>query len=294
MRIGIVGHGVVGSAVGRFFSRHPQHEVKIYDKFQSPHNTAELKVAVNTCDLVFVCVPTPTGADGMSCDFSAVEECVEWITPPICIRSTIIPGTTDHLASKTSKAISFSPEYLGEQPDHPWREEGSCGFLIIGGPPTLCDLVAAAYVDFPGVEFKVYRTTARAAELCKYMENCYLATKVAFANQFYDIAAAFGVDFPELRDLWLVDPRIGSSHSSVTGERGFRGRCLPKDVSALVAAMRPLGGAPLLDAILKYNSDLCQTVDELCAHAEGDKRERRGTVTDYPTGQQLPIRLLQR
>jgi UDPglucose 6-dehydrogenase len=100
------------------------------------------------------------------------------------------------------------------------------------------------------------------AELCKYMENCFLATKVAFVNQFYDIAQAFDVDFSELRELWLVDPRVGSSHSSITTERGFRGRCLPKDVSALVAAMKATGGAPLLEAVLDYNKHVCQVADQ--------------------------------
>ena len=93
------------------------------------------------------------------------------------------------------------------------------------------------------------------------MENCFLATKVAFVNQFYDISAAFGVDFQELRTLWLADPRVGDSHSSVTDERGFRGRCLPKDVSALAAAMKPHGRAPLLEAVLAYNTELCRNAD---------------------------------
>ena len=272
MRIGIVGHGVVGSAVARFFSRHAKHEVQIYDKFQPPYDGAKRRLAINTSDLVFLCVPTPTAPDGVSCNVSAVEECLDWITPPICIRSTIVPGTVDRLVAATGKAIAFCPEYLGEQPNHPWHEEGSCGFLIVGGPPPLCDLVISAYADLPGVESRFYRTSARTAELCKYIENCFLATKVAFVNQFYDIARAFDVDFTELRELWLVDPRVGSSHSSVTAERGFRGRCLPKNVAALVAAMKPLGGAPLLEGILTYNSRLCQMSDE--GRTEGANMKR--------------------
>jgi UDPglucose 6-dehydrogenase len=262
MKIGIVGHGVVGSAMARFFSRHPEPEVAIYDKYQALYNTAEQQSAVNRSDLVFVAVPTPTAADGLSCDTSRVEECLEWISPPVCLRSTVVPGTVDRLAAKTGKAISFSPEYLGEQSNHPWHEEGACGFLIVGGPSDLCELVISAFAGVPDSELKSYATTARMAELCKYMENCFLATKVAFVNQFYDIAQAFDVDFSELRELWLVDPRVGSSHSSITAERGFRGRCLPKDVSALVAAMKATGGAPLLEAVLDYNKHVCQVADQ--------------------------------
>ena len=217
---------------------------------------------MNGCDLVFICVPTPIGRDGRSCDVSEVGECVDWIRAPICIRSTIPPGTVDRLFAATGKSIVFSPEYVGEQPGHPWRNEGDCGFLIVGGPPEACQLVVGAHALIPGLALKSYCTQARTAELCKYMENCFLATKVAFVNQFFDIAAALDVNFNDLRELWLADSRVGSSHSRVTEERGFRGRCLPKDVSAMVATMEASGGAPFLEAVLEYNARLCEASDQ--------------------------------
>src|ERR1035441_7120156 len=122
MKIGIVGHGTVGSAMARLFCQHRRHEMNIYDKVRQPYDGADRKIAVNTSDVVFLCVPTPTATDGVSCDVSAVEECVDWITPPICIRSTVIPGTVDRLAAETGKTISFCPEYLGEHPEHPRSE----------------------------------------------------------------------------------------------------------------------------------------------------------------------------
>jgi UDP-glucose 6-dehydrogenase len=93
------------------------------------------------------------------------------------------------------------------------------------------------------------------------MENCFLATKVAFVNQFYDIATAMNVDFDELRELWLSDERIGRSHTLVTEERGFRGRCLPKDMKAMISLMRQFGGAPLLESVLAYNNEVCDAAD---------------------------------
>lgn len=255
MRIGIVGHGVVGSAVARYFSQ--CHEICIYDKSQPSYCLTEQKDCINSCNLVFICVPTPTAIDGRTCDVSAVEESVGWIVRPMCIRSTIPPGTVDRLIYETAKEISFSPEYIGEQPAHPWREEGACGFVIVGGNTALCDLVTSAYRAIAGNGLKYLHSTARTAELCKYMENSFLATKVAFVNQYYDIALAMQVDFTDLLYLWLADPRIGSSHTVVTGERGFRGRCLPKDLAAIIAIMEPLGGAPLLEAVMEYNNTLC-------------------------------------
>jgi UDP-glucose 6-dehydrogenase len=88
------------------------------------------------------------------------------------------------------------------------------------------------------------------------MENCFLALKVTFCNEFFDIAEQFGVDYNELRELWLLDPRIGRSHTFVMpDDRGFGGKCLPKDVSALVQSACAAGYAPqLMLAMLEANS----------------------------------------
>jgi UDP-glucose 6-dehydrogenase len=86
-------------------------------------------------------------------------------------------------------------------------------------------------------------TSSETAELSKYMENAFLAAKVAFCNEFYDLAEAWGIDYDDLRELWLLDPRVGRSHTFVRGdERGFGGKCLPKDLSALVVAAQTITG----------------------------------------------------
>jgi UDPglucose 6-dehydrogenase len=260
MNIGIVGHGVVGSVLSRFIRRSPAHRIVVYDKFQTAHSSSLHKESVNSCDLVFLCVPTPSDPDG-TCDVSAVEECAEWITCPLCVRSTIPPGTTDRLSAKNGRLVGFSPEYIGESRFHGWREEAACGFLIVGGPDILFQLVRSLYESCSQQQLRYYHTSARTAELCKYMENCFLATKVAFVNQFFDIAHALNVEFDELRNLWLADPRIGDSHTRVTAERGFRGRCLPKDLAALVATMKYHSGAPLLESVLSYNRTICEEAD---------------------------------
>src|SRR5271157_138393 len=130
MRIGIVGYGVVGRAIGHFFER--SHEILVFDKYLPDFNTTERMASINRCELVFVCVPTPTTAETLSADASAVAETVAWVRVPMCIRSTILPGTTEMLAAQSGKAIAFSPEYLGEAPAHPWRYEQDCGFVIVG------------------------------------------------------------------------------------------------------------------------------------------------------------------
>src|SRR5690606_4991275 len=109
---------------------------------------------------------------------------------------------------------------------------------------------------------RVMATTARyvacsaiEAELVKRVENAFLATKVTFANEMARIAAAHGVDWHTLRELWLLDSRVGRSHTAVFKDRpGFGGKCLPKDLSALIAEAGAAGvEASLLKAVRQTN-----------------------------------------
>ena len=262
MAIGIVGYGVVGKALATLFGYEAESaDVRLYDKFLDGMNSAQCQDAIQTCDLVFVAVPTPQAPDG-SCDVTAVEEVVSWVKPPMCLKSTVPPGTVDRLVTASGKRISFSPEYVGESRWHPWKGIESHGFVIVGGEKSLCDLVVRTYQEVLGPLVRYYMTDAKTAELCKYMENTFLATKVAFVNQFYDLALAYGVNFNELRELWLADERVGRSHTIVTEERGYRGRCLPKDMSAIIRAAKRVGGAPLLEAVARYNEEVCWHADE--------------------------------
>ncbi|MGC1829585.1 MAG: hypothetical protein WA405_01230 [Candidatus Acidiferrales bacterium] len=253
MRIGLVGYGTVGRSLEELFRRSEMNDLTIFDKNMPGLSSDDHKRAVNKCELAFVAVPTPPASDGLSADLSAVSEVVDWLNVPICIRSTIPPGSTQALVAATSKMIAFCPEYVGESPDHPWRKADDCGFLIVGGNAIVRDLVVRAYQTVVSNHFPFYQTDSTTAELCKYMENCFLAMKVAFVNQFYDIAQCLDVDFEQLRSLWLLDSRIGESHTRVTPARGFGGKCLPKDLGAIIALMSGRGGAALLESVHAYN-----------------------------------------
>lgn len=113
---------------------------------------------------------------------------------------------------------------------------------------------------------KYLQTDSTTAELVKYMENCWLATKVTFCNEFFDIANTFGVDYNELRELWLLDGRVGESHTIVYEEnRGFGGKCLPKDTEALYGKIEDEGYsyiAKLLEAVINTNKQRRNSEDE--------------------------------
>jgi UDPglucose 6-dehydrogenase len=245
--IGIVGCGFVGQAMLRLFGDCP-----VYD----PAKGRTDKDAINRCRFAFVCVPTPTGPRG-ECDTTLVEETVHWVESElVIIRSTVAPGTTDRLRRETGKRIVFQPEYIGETVAHPLLDHQAQGFSVLGGPIEDTSAVADLYKRYYHASHRFYFTTALCAELAKYMENAFYATKVTFCNEFFDIARTFGVDYNELREVWLADPRISRDHTFVYPEdRGFGGKCLPKDTAGIIAAAEGQGYSPLLlRAVMEVNA----------------------------------------
>jgi UDPglucose 6-dehydrogenase len=248
MKVGIVGAGAVGAAMAKLFSG-----PAVYD----PPKGLGSKDEINACDVVFVSVPTPQSPDG-SCDTSIVEDVVSWITAPVIVlRSTVSVGTSRRLAKEFGKKIVFQPEYgPAETPDHPFNDLRKVRWVILGGEPEATKIAARAWMEVYNSDITIQRTTWEAAELCKYMENAYLAMKVTFCNEFFDIAQGVGVDYEELRELWLLDPRIGKSHTFVfPDKRGFGGKCLPKDLAAITRTAQEVGAkASLLEAVIETNA----------------------------------------
>lgn len=249
-KVGIVGAGVVGQAMQRLVGP----DAVLYD---TRPDMPQDRDAINRCDVVFVCVPTPMADDG-SCDTSIVEDVVAWIKAPLIIlRSTVAPGTTDRLRQKYGRRIVFQPEYLGETPAHVFGNMAERSFVVLGG--TREDVSAAAdfYKHYYNSMVYFYLCDAMTAEVAKYMENSFYAVKVTFVNEFHDIARAHGVDFNVLREIWLADTRISRDHTFVYPDaRGFAGKCLPKDVNAIVRSCQERGYRPAyLEATLARNED---------------------------------------
>ena len=98
MKIGIVGYGHVGRAMHKLFQ-----DAVLYDE----PLVLGTRIDINSCDTVFVCVPTPQRDDG-NCDTSIVEEVLSWIKAPLIIlRSTVRVGFTDEMMGKFHKEIVF-------------------------------------------------------------------------------------------------------------------------------------------------------------------------------------------
>ena len=249
MKITIAGYGSVGSYVAGLFA---DLEPALYDP---PLGLGTVEDLCDT-DFVIVCVPTPQLPSG-ACDTSIVEEVVGLADPRVAIvcHSTIAVSTAERILAETGKPFVFVPEYAGEAPDHPLRDPGNRSFLIYGGYDPAASAVQALYERAYGAGLRHFRVPPTVAEVVKYMENAFLATKVAFCNEFFDLCSAVGVDYDWVRLLWLQDDRINPSHTLVTGERGYGGQCLPKDTAAVSATGRDLG-APMeiLEAVQRANT----------------------------------------
>ena len=271
-KIGIVGYGYVGKAMTKFFQDH--YDVLVYDPAYSPeeidlgfhdldtHKNVSFvaKEDINTCDYGIVCVPTPASTDGQ-CDSGLVEEAVEWLkTPLILIKSTVSVGTTARLKGTYEKRIVFSPEYCGESSywtPYDFHTDVKCTpFFTFGGDPKDTSAFIDLYMPVVGPTKTYRQTTSEAAEMAKYVENIFYASKIVFCYEMSEICTALDIDYNEVRELWLLDPRINPMHTAVFPENQapFSGKCLPKDTNALVTTAEKYGySAELIKEVLRAN-----------------------------------------
>jgi len=243
-RIGIVGRGFVGSAVEFGFSAQTGCDaiVKIYDKDPSKSiNT--LEDTVNESEFIFLSVPTPSNEDG-SINIDILSKALEDIymlnkkeDNIILIRSTVTPGTTRYLQSRFKNLnIVFNPEFLTER-------SAKFDFInqsrfILGGENKYTTRVGDLMKWRFGTSTPVIQTDYETAELIKYMNNCFFATKVSFLNEMKMIADKCNADWSTAIEGFVRDGRVGHSHLSVPGpdgKYGFGGSCFPKDIQALIS-----------------------------------------------------------
>ena len=254
MNIGVIGLGMVGTQVQRWFDA-KGHDLWVHDKNKESHSMAEVN---ENADYIFVCVPTPQAKDG-SCDTSIVEDVVSKINDGkvVIIKSTVPPGTTEKLQEKYPlKKMLFNPEFLRERTA--WDD-------FIKPPRQVMGYTRKSYEEakiigdtLPDAPCNV-AIPATEAELIKYWSNCWLANKLIMANQVYDVCEKLGLVYDRVKKIVLTDPRMGESHLDIwmDGYRGYGGKCLPKDVSAFIQFCKELGLKPeLMQTVHKINEGL--------------------------------------
>ena len=282
MKIGVIGKGFVGSAVQFGFSANTgcDAEVRVYDKdlSKSSHTLDEV---VNNSDYIFLSVPTPSNKDG-SVNLDIVEEALRDISnlikndSIILLRSTMIPGSTQKFQDNFPKLkLVFNPEFLTER-------SANFDFInqsrfIVGGKPENTKKVSEMYKWRFGQSVPVIETNFETAELIKYMNNCFFATKVSFMNEMKLVSDQCGADWDKAVEGFIRDGRIGHSHLNVPGHDGrfgFGGSCFPKDIQAMINFGQSLG--------LKMNTltGAWETNLEVRPEKDWEKLKGRAVVSD--------------
>jgi len=237
--IGVIGCGVVGSAVVNGFRLHLP--VYIYDKYKKGYNTLEF--TVNKSDVLFICVPTLTvdNKQDLSDIYNSIEDIDGVATDRklIVIKSTVVPGTTRKLAEKYPQhEFVFNPEFLtARTAAHDFMHQKQ---IILGfnGTPNID--ITPLYLLYNDIfnDTPIIITTWATAELVKYMCNCMYAIKITAANQIYNAAKHLGVDYNAVKNICVDNGWMSSMHLDVPGhdgKLGYGGHCFPKDMRAFAS-----------------------------------------------------------
>ncbi|MSR70800.1 hypothetical protein EXS62_02055 [Candidatus Kaiserbacteria bacterium] len=276
--IGFIGQGFIGKSYADDFAARGYTVVRY-----SPHQYAQNRVRIGTCDIVFIAVPTPSTPKGF--DYSVVEDVLTLIGKGkiAVIKSTILPGTTKVLQKKFPDIyVMHSPEFLvlktaARDAKHPLRN-------IIGPAKQNPAAIRAAHSvlrTLPKAPFSLI-CSAEEAELIKYAGNFNLYLRVLFANLIYEVAQTIGADYEVVRNAIAADPRIGPSHLAVVHDSGHQGAragrgaggvCFIKDVAALTEIydkkVKEKHGSRLLHALIEKNLDLLVRSGKDLALVEG-------------------------
>ena len=192
--------------------------------------------AVAEAEFVFLCVPTPQGADGAA-DVHYLEAVAAEIGPRlqhgavVVNKSTVPVGSTilvEQILDRPDVAVVSNPEFLREGTAihdalHPDR-------IVVGAD----DQAAAARVGalFSSTQAPLIVTDAATAETIKYASNAFLATKLSFVNAVSNLCEAVGADVRDVLLGMAYDHRIGFDY--LRPGPGWGGSCLPKDTRALI------------------------------------------------------------
>jgi len=262
MKLGIVGHGFVGTAVDHGFTRDIQKF--IVDPKHNSTNTIEDLITFKP-DATFVAVPTPQSESG-ECNTEILEGVMQQLNNSkgllVIVKSTVPAYKLQKIQEECINIrIVYNPEFLTEK--NYIDDFVNPAMHVFGGMNKDTDAVEKLYLEHSDCkECPVYKTDLITASMVKYCINSFLATKVTFMNEMYDVLkAARGADWNTFTKIIANDPRIGNSHMKVPGndgQRGYAGSCFPKDTAALAWFAREILNTQFtqLETSIKINDTL--------------------------------------
>ena len=285
MEIGIIGYGTVGKALLNGFRNRAQ--MHVFDPLYAAQSTEPFKSSVEevwqASDFTFVAVPTPqklsANEPGGPFDASNLDATVASVASlpdkkgprggekVLILVSTTLPSKVKaFLETYPRLNLVVLPEFLTER--NAERDFLNPSFRIVGGNPEHARAVNELFENYSDcAPCKVGYCDAVAAAFIKYMINSYLAVKLSFLNQFYDLFQRGGSEstWEQVSELFHFDVRVGNSHKNIPGhdgDRGWGGRCLPKDVNAIMRDAAEQGcPLRLLEEAWEYNLSIRSDID---------------------------------
>lgn len=293
MNIAVVGTGYVGLVTGTCFADGGHHvvcvdvdatkvermkkgEVPIYEpglnhlfdrsvREQRLTFTTNLEEAFKNSEVVFLCLPTPPGADGQA-DLSYVLNVANELGnlfnvypdyKVIVNKSTVPVGTADKVREAVSTRTSAefdvvsNPEFLreGAAVEDFMRPER----VVVGTrSERAAEIMTTIYEPFVRSGNPIIVMDERSSELTKYAANAMLATKITFMNEIANICERVGADVDQVRRGIGTDSRIGKRF--LFAGIGYGGSCFPKDVQAIHHTAGEYGyDFKILDAVMSVN-----------------------------------------
>ncbi|WP_417668723.1 nucleotide sugar dehydrogenase [Roseibium sp.] len=233
--------------------------------------TTDIIEAVSETDVTFVSVGTPTSEDG-GCDTRAIEAVARSIGTAlrdkegfhvVVLRCSVPPGTTltimkpeiERMSGKKAGqdfGLCFNPEFL---------REGTAISDFHNPPKTVIgasDLRSANILSkiYQPVDNNIITTTIEVAELVKYVDNVWHATKVCFANEVGRLCKPLGIDSHAVMDIFVQDTKLNLSPYYLKPGFAFGGSCLPKEVRAVTHLAEKLNvDVPMMGALIPSNKE---------------------------------------
>lgn len=237
MKVGLMGCGVIGGALLRACTA-KGIKLDVYDKFKP--DMADPSVLLGA-HIIFLCLPTPT-KEGKQ-DISAIEDALNYLesqkfTGVVILRSTVLPGTTQNLSVRYPRMrIAHNPEFVTTA--RPLEDMINQPVVLIGSSSLEArDMARIFWTKFDKkTPIKLYGS-ATTTETAKYMHNCFLAVKVSFFNDMFELCRSLGTHYGDAAEAALAVGQVGKGHTAVPGpdgEQGYGGMCFPKDMNAILS-----------------------------------------------------------
>ena len=264
MNIGMMGMGIIGKTTAQVMEK--KHKIYPYDKYKGPYNSQEhLTELVKNSEVIFVSVPTPMKISG-EIDYNYIYDALNLLNHSfeenkkdkkkvlIVIRSTAVSGTTDKFAREYDFKFAFNPEFLTER--RALEDMNHTKHVVIGvedeeSQKKLLDVYKPL---FPDARYII--VDRKTAEMIKYATNAMLASQVSVANELYQICSSLGIDYNVVKEAMLFHENMATNINvpGPDGDLGFGGKCLPKDINALIYLSREKGYRPhLLESVWALN-----------------------------------------